>query len=183
MITFKVLLLSHLLGDFPLQTNRIFRMKLSGHKGLALHVVIHLLVAVILIQYAWHYAAALLFLGVSHYLTDWIKVRLQSVDSPQFKGFVIDQIVHLLIIGLIAWRIPDLPSVLPVRFLLPAIMITAVPALLMMGWVWANDMCLAQKMTDCKPVIWACRRLLPISQRVGWVVAGFVLILLVLPVT
>ncbi|KAA3653861.1 MAG: DUF3307 domain-containing protein [Chloroflexi bacterium] len=181
MITFKILLLSHLLGDFPLQTNRIFRMKLSGHKGLALHVAIHLIVAIILIQHAWHYAAVILFLGVSHYITDWIKVRLQPIESPQFKGFVIDQIVHLLVIGLIAWWTPDLPSVLPVRFLLPAIVITAVPALLMTGWVWANDMCQAKKMTHCKYVRWACRRLLPISQQVGWIVACFVLVLLVFP--
>jgi len=86
------------------------------------------------------------------------------------------------VIGLIAWWIPDLPSVLPVRFLLPAIVITAVPALLMTGWVWANDMCQAQKMEHCKSVKWACQRLLPMSQRVGWVVACFVLMLLVLPV-
>lgn len=182
MITFKILLLTHLLADFPLQTNRIFRMKLSGHKGLALHVAIHLLVASILIQQVWQYVGLLLFLGVSHYLTDWMKVRLQPVDTPQFKGFMIDQMVHLCILGLMSWWEPALLSALPVQFLVPAIVITAVPAFLTTGWVWSNDMCQAEKMTNNKLVGWACRRLLLISQRVGWVVAGIVLVMLFVPI-
>jgi hypothetical protein len=182
MLTFKILLLAHLLGDFPLQTNRVFRMKLSSHRGLAIHVGIHLIVAYILVQDSWQYVGMLLFLGVTHYLTDWTKVKLQPVGSPQFKGYLVDQLVHFIIIGLIAWWNPTLPSVLPESFLIPAILITAVPALLMTGWVWANDMCQAKKMTDSKMVGWACQRLLPITQQVGWVVAGFVLILLIVPV-
>ena len=182
MITFKILLLSHLLGDFPLQTNRIFRMKLKGHKGLAIHVGIHLIVAFILIQQAWQYGWMFLFLGVTHYLTDWTKVKLQPVGSPQFKGYLVDQVVHLLIISVIAWWLPDLSSTLPEAWLVPAILLTAVPAFLMTWWVWANDRCQAKKKTNSKHVSWACQRLLPITQRVGLVVAGLVLILLIVPV-
>ena len=181
MITFQILLLSHLLGDFPLQTNRIFLMKLSGYKGLALHVAIHILVAVVLIQQAAQYAAVLAFLGVTHYLIDWLKIRLQPAGSPQFKGFVIDQIMHLLVVGLIAMWVPNLPSVLSEQFLPVAILITAVPAFLMFGWVWANDMCQARKMTCCRQVTWACRNLLSLSQHVGWIVAGYVLVMVLLP--
>lgn len=178
MITFKILLLSHLLGDFPLQTNRIVHMKLTGHKGLLLHVAIHLFVSAVLIQHVWQYGGLLLFLGVTHYLIDWTKIRLQPADSPQLKGFVIDQIIHLLTLGLIAQWVSELHSILPVPFLTLAITITAVPAILMAVWVWANDMRQAQNMVNCKLVVWACQRLLPISQCVGWIGVGFVLMML-----
>jgi hypothetical protein len=38
MTTFLALWLAHLLADFPLQTNRVFRLKIASNAGLALHV-------------------------------------------------------------------------------------------------------------------------------------------------
>ena len=175
MSTFEVLLLAHLLGDFPFQTNRIFRMKLAGTRGLTLHVAIHLLVAMIIIFNFGRFWLLLLLLGVTHFVTDWIKVRLQRPDDPQLAGFVVDQIVHVLIIwGLALWQ-PTLPSIFPDAMLIPAILVALIPAVMMLGWVWANDLCQAKKKLDSKTVVWACSRLLPISQWVGWAVVCLVI--------
>jgi len=174
MSTFKILLLAHLLGDFPLQTNRIFRMKLAGTRGLVLHVAIHLFVAIIIIPTFWQFWLLLVLLGLTHFLTDWLKLRLQGPDKPQLFGFVIDQIVHISVIIVLSLWQPALPSIFSDALLVPAIVVAMIPAVMMLVWVWANDLCQLNKRIDSKSVIWACSRLLPMSQWVGWVVVGLV---------
>ncbi|MCP5100512.1 MAG: DUF3307 domain-containing protein [Chloroflexi bacterium] len=174
MKTFAVLLLVHLIADFPLQTNRIFRMKLAGIRGLSLHVFIHLLVALFLIPTPWQYGSVLMVLVITHFVTDWTKVQLQRFDKPLLPGFILDQIVHILVIIMIAvWR-PNVPSILPMWLIGPVIVFAFVPAFLMMGWVWANDRCQRNQQLGRKGVQWACRALLPMSQKVGWVVTAVV---------
>jgi hypothetical protein len=175
MKTLAVLLLAHLIADFPLQTNRVFRMKLAGIRGLYVHTFIHLLTAAFLIRNPWHYWQILLILVVTHFATDWTKIQLQRLDKPFLPGFVIDQIVHILIIILIANWQPNLPSILPMEVIWPIILFVSAPALLMLGWVWANDRCQQHQRPYQRGVQWACRVLLPLSQQVGWVVTAVVI--------
>src|SRR5690606_27510716 len=74
MTTFLALWLAHLLADFPLQTNRVFRLKIASNAGLALHVAIHLLMTVLLVQQPARHLSLLLVLGVVHFLIDWTKL-------------------------------------------------------------------------------------------------------------
>lgn len=66
MSTFFILLLAHLLADFPLQTNRIFRLKVTSNAGLALHVLIHVAMAALLLRQPAQHLNLLLALGVAH---------------------------------------------------------------------------------------------------------------------
>ncbi len=174
MTIFTTLLLAHLLGDFPLQTNRIFRMKLQGPKGLALHAAIHVLVTALLIQNFWQVWPALLMLGSLHYLTDWAKLRYAN-DPPLTPGFILDQVIHLITLLVIAVLTPRIMPLFPLEFLLPAIVLAVIPALLTFAYVWATDQCRANVSSPLLPnttIQWACKQLLPISQTTGWVVMG-----------
>lgn len=173
MSTFLVLLLAHLLADFPLQTNRVFRLKISSNGGLAIHVFIHLLMIVLLLQQPGQHLDLLLGLGMAHFTTDWIKVRFPS--EPQWPGFILDQLAHLAAILFFAWWRPDVTAVLPLWLMLPLILFVLLPALLMLLWVWANDAQQQNRYSESRSVHWASNRLLTISQRTGWLAVFVVL--------
>ena len=167
MSTFFVLLLAHLLADFPLQTNRIFRLKVTSTAGLLLHVLLHVLMATILLQTPAQHLNLLLALGIAHFLTDWIKVRFPT--EPQWPGFLLDQLAHLVAIVALAWWQPGVTAVLPLWLMLPLILFVLLPAGLMLLWVWANDAQQHQRFQNSRSVHWASSRLLTISQRTGWI--------------
>lgn len=167
MSTFFILLLAHLLADFPLQTNRIFRLKVTSTAGLALHVLIHMMMVAMLLQAPAQHLNLLLALGVAHFLTDWIKVRFPV--EPQWPGFLLDQLAHLAAIVALAWRWPGVTAVLPLWLMLPLILFVLLPALLMLLWVWANDAQQQNRFQNSRSVHWASSRLLTISQRTGWI--------------
>ena len=174
MSTFLALLLAHLLADFPLQTNRIFRLKISGNRGLFVHVLIHIMMAAILLQHPDQYWDLLLALGLAHFVTDWVKVRFPG--NPQWPGFVLDQLAHLVAIFLLSlWR-PGVMAVLPLWIMIPLIFLVLWPALLMLVWVWANDVQQQTRYQESRSVHWASSRLLTISQRTGWVAVLLVMV-------
>lgn len=174
MTTFLALLLAHLLADFPLQTNRIFRLKIKGNLGLVLHVMIHIIMAALLLRQPDQYLDLLFVLGLAHFMTDWIKIRFSG--NPQWPGFVLDQLAHLAAIVLIAWLWPGATVVLPLWIMLPLISLVLLPALLMLLWVWANDAQQQTRFQESASVHWASKRLLTISQRTGWVAVFLVVI-------
>ena len=174
MTTFLALLLAHLLADFPLQTNRIFRLKVAGSLGIALHVLIHMMMAAVLIQQPGQHLDLLLVLGAAHFVTDWIKVRFPG--DPQWPGFILDQLAHLAAIALLSYWQPRVTAVLPLWLMLPLILLVLLPAALMLLWVWANDAQEQTRFQQSQPVHWASDRLLTISQRTGWVAVVLVFI-------
>ena len=165
MNTFIILALAHLIADFPLQTNRVFKLKNEGHLGLLIHVIIHLLVASLLISQPWRYWSALAFLGVAHYLTDWAKLRLP--DSNQPASFLVDQLIHFITIGIIALWLPTLPAVLPMWLMVIGLVLAFIPGIMTFLWVLAINLDCESELAKCGPVVWTCRQLLPISQRMG----------------
>jgi len=169
---FATLLLAHLISDFPLQTDRIFRMKMQGSKGLALHAAIHVLVTALLIKNFWQVWPVLLLLGLLHYLTDWAKLRYaQNSLTP---GFMVDQVIHVLTLVVITALAPQIIPVFPLWFLVPAIALACIPAILTFVYVWATDQCRANsspsQLTQNGTMHWACTRLLPLSQKTGWLI-------------
>lgn len=172
MTIFATLLLAHLISDFPLQTNRIFRMKMQGSKGLALHAAIHVLVTALLIQNYWQVWPVLLLLGILHYITDWAKLRYAR--NPLTTGFIIDQAIHVITLVFIATLAPQIIPVFPLWFLKPAIVLACIPALLTFVYVWATDRCRASGslnyVSQKGTMQWACTQLLPLSQKTGWLI-------------
>jgi hypothetical protein len=168
MTALATLLLAHLIADFPLQTNSIFKMKVAGTRGLTIHVAIHVLTTALLIHHPWQYWPILLLLGVIHYFIDWAKLRLSG--ERKAPGFVIDQIVHVITLVVVARWLGDITAVLPLWFLLLALILAFIPAILTFLWVWASDLRREGSLPQSKRVHWASQQLLPISQRMGWAI-------------
>ena len=102
MFIFLRLLLAHFLGDFPLQFNVIFKMKLSGFKGIIPHALI-LFVCYTLLSWpflnqplVWGFIT---FLALSHLAQDSFKLNLDPRYS--FWSYVGDQLLHTATIALV----------------------------------------------------------------------------------
>ena len=171
MTVFATLMLAHLLADFPLQTNQIFKWKVASSWGVALHVAIHVVVTAVFITDLAQYWPVLAFLAVTHFLTDWLKLRVPT--RYQTPGFVLDQLAHWLTLGVIAFAVPNLPVLLPDWVLYPAVVLAFIPALLMGLWIFANDLRGIEK-ENCTSIEWACQHLLLASQKVGFWLVLFV---------
>ncbi len=137
MEAFYTLLLAHLIGDFPLQTPWVYRWKVRAVWGLFLHAALHVLMGVLLVQGGGQYWRLWLILGILHFTVDWYKLRLTF--RPAWKGFLLDQGVHLGILALLAQLQPDLHSLLPLSQLRPLLAYALLPVALMFGWVYASD--------------------------------------------
>ncbi len=168
MITITTLLLAHLVADFPLQTNSIVKMKSRGNKGLGLHVFVHIVVLILLIKDPLRYWPTLLFLAIAHFITDWAKVRVHT--KVQTPGFLFDQFIHIITLAFLATMMPDMTSTLPSWFLLPAIALALIPALLTLFWVIANDISRQKGYAASSKLCWASNHLHPISRNMSLVV-------------
>jgi hypothetical protein len=114
---FVILLLAHLLGDFPLQFRWIRQQKKHWPARL-IHSAVHAVLAYVLIA-NWNLWLVAAITGVSHYLIDW---GLFSEKSKIFRGQIVDQALHLIVIGGVTAYATAQSASLPVWFALqPAI--------------------------------------------------------------
>lgn len=134
---FLALLLAHLIGDFPLQTPWVFAWKKRGIGGLFIHILLHVGVAFVLVQDGGRFWRLWLILGTAHFVVDWFKLHLAF--RPAWVGFLLDQVVHVTILGFLAWGQPNLQSVLPLTWLYWLLAYALVPFGLMLIWVYASD--------------------------------------------
>ena len=99
---FGALLLAHLLGDFPCQPYPLIRWKIASLRGLAVHIAIQVALTLpVLIWFvpAWGWWA--LILVSSHFLIDWLKVRLTRAGWVELAAFFLDQAAHLAVLWVI----------------------------------------------------------------------------------
>jgi hypothetical protein len=161
---FFTLILAHLIADFPLQTNGIFALKLKSKKGIALHVFIHLIVTGFLIKEPFTHLPLFIILGVTHFLVDWLKLRFPT--NRQAAGFLLDQVLHLIVLVFLSAISTTVQSALPDGLLFGALIYAFFPPIIMFLWLLAIDLGqVTKKSVRC--VSWGQRRLLPISQLVG----------------
>lgn len=100
---FIPLILAHLLGDFILQPNSWVadkEKKKGGSIYLYIHVLLHTALALIFLWDINLWWIAVL-IGVTHFLIDWSKLQFQTAKTKR-TWFFIDQIAHILVIGLIS---------------------------------------------------------------------------------
>lgn len=97
---FQLLLLAHVIGDFTLQTDSIFRLKQKSAWGVPLHVLICSLVNVALFYPLLDRLAiwlVILFIALVHFTLDRTKLFLALFHARDGLGyFFIDQALHLL---------------------------------------------------------------------------------------
>ncbi|PIB34856.1 hypothetical protein BFP72_05275 [Reichenbachiella sp. 5M10] len=99
------LLIAHTLGDFVLQPDEwVVDKRLKKHRSrfLYLHVLVHVLTLLVLLQFDWNYVPLMVVIAVSHFFIDLVKLHLDSVVNTRLL-FVIDQVAHLLIIGALVY--------------------------------------------------------------------------------
>ncbi|MCE7979923.1 MAG: DUF3307 domain-containing protein [Caldilinea sp. CFX5] len=158
------LLLSHLIGDFPLQTNQIYRLKNRSWLGIVLHAIVHVVVTALLIQQPLSVWPMLLCLGLLHFLVDLTKLRLPI--RRQWLGFLIDQAAHLITLWLLAQLWSTAVALLPLAVMLPMIVYGLFLATVVFLWVLANELSTSQ-WGERPYVQWAHAHLLRLSQYAG----------------
>ena len=103
MAVFWMLVLAHLMGDYPLQTDWLVSVKRTWW-GLSLHVGIHLLILLVLagrgLPILWPY---LVVLAAIHYAIDFFKNWLSRTRPQWVNGpYIFDQFLHLLSLVIVA---------------------------------------------------------------------------------
>ena len=113
------LLLAHFITDFPLQSKHILNLRDDGDlkkslKGTCLHAGMHFLVSILSVIYFWSWKMILVVVVISlaHGIIDFAKSRIiYKCPSGRYNIgiFLLDQILHLLVIGLALYGINRTP--------------------------------------------------------------------------
>lgn len=108
---FWLLVLAHFIGDFALQTDKIYFYKKAYPWGVAFHIGVYTAVTALLVMPFAHLARtwiALALLAVIHALLDNGKLVLSSRhQSDNLRYFLADQALHLGSIALLCWLLFD----------------------------------------------------------------------------
>lgn len=107
MILALKLILAHFIGDFVLQPAHWVEGKLQNKwrsKYLYWHILVHLLALLLILQFQHIGAVAIII--VSHFLIDLGKLSLTNPKNYRWL-FVVDQVLHILVIGaMVYWISP-----------------------------------------------------------------------------
>jgi len=114
MIIFYQLLLAHLIADFPLQFNEIFKLKVKSKWGMLLHsAMIGIIAVVFLLPYIfsiWMWTGIIILIGF-HFIIDYTRVIFTRKTNLDNLGmFLLDQFLHLMVICLITLILILIPA-------------------------------------------------------------------------
>ena len=105
MFLFLKLVLGHLIADFILQFEELYRLKVKSRLGHGFHAGMHFICYVLLSvpylgsPFIWIFISAV---SIIHYLQDLLKYRLQEENPKQiFWCFTVDQVFHFIFLTLI----------------------------------------------------------------------------------
>lgn len=102
MFLFLKLVLAHLVADFILQFDELFKLKLRSLTGHVLHALCHVILSLL---FAWPYLGDptlwlfIWIIGAIHLFQDLLKYRLMANKRLYFRLFVGDQILHLILLA------------------------------------------------------------------------------------
>jgi len=114
MFFFLRLLLGHFIGDFPLQTNKIYGLK---HRGLWGGIPHALLIVASFLALSWPYLHLpkvwifIILLGLIHLLQDSVKVSYTGFTKYSFWFYLLDQCFHIVLIAMLFFT--DLKNLAP----------------------------------------------------------------------
>ncbi len=121
MFLFIRLYLAHLIADYPLQTDKIYQLKVRSNFGLLIHAGIAALMTLVFMwPFLNHYETWLfaIMIWISHAIQDKIKLlhSAKHQRSNNVYGYCLDQIFHLLFVAIVFltplknWISPKSPS-------------------------------------------------------------------------
>lgn len=109
-----LLLSAHFIADFMLQSTDMANMKLHNHKLFLKHCFIYsVAITAVVVFYGSILQIILfaLFISLSHLIIDAIRIREQKrhiyIEKREFRNFLIDQTVHLIILVIAAFLMPE----------------------------------------------------------------------------
>lgn len=142
MIIFYQLLLAHLIADFPLQFNELFKLKVKSKWGILLHGAIVGVVAILfLLPYVfciWMWVAIIILI-VSHFLIDYGRVILaRKANLDNLWMFLLDQFCHIGVVWLISLIISISAPSLEIPELVKSMMSDKVIILTISGFIAAG---------------------------------------------
>ncbi len=170
---FLALIVGHLLADFPLQTDFIYKLKIRGWYGIIPHALVHIGVLALVLAQPDHYWPLLFTVFSAHFFIDWVKLRLR-VPVESF-GFLADQLFHVASLLVITMLFPHVQVILPVGVLSVVLGYALIPALLMLASIASRD---ARALTATGPyeMGWS-HRFLELSHVLGWPLVVAVLLI------
>ena len=111
MFLFYRLLLAHIIADFPMQTNQIFKVKTNTEWGVLIHTLIVLIFSVL---FTFPYLESpkviiiLLVIFLSHTVIDKLKMEYSKKTKNQsIRILLLDQFLHIAIIALLAFNFTE----------------------------------------------------------------------------
>jgi len=115
---FAYLVLAHLLGDFVLQPSKLVQWKMKSVWGVFTHVMVHFSLLCILLApfiYTGGYKLifVILFISTTHFIIDQSKISYDLRHDKKVKPFIIDQLLHLLMLILGFSFVSNYTAVLP----------------------------------------------------------------------
>ena len=111
MVSLKLLLIAHLIGDFFLQPVKLVEQKKNSIKGLIIHTIIYtLMITLVLLLFGniWEITFWTFLIFISHFAIDCVRIKINKNNknnSIRFYSFVIDQLIHVLILVINAFVI------------------------------------------------------------------------------
>ena len=111
MFLFYRLLLAHILADFPMQTNQIFKVKTNTEWGVLIHTLIVLIFSIF---FAFPYLEdpkviiIILIIFLSHTMIDKLKLKYSKKTKNQgIRILLLDQALHIAIIAVLAFNFTE----------------------------------------------------------------------------
>lgn len=134
-----LLLLTHVIGDYALQTDSIYKLKTTGgFIGLAVHVAIHIVITGFLLQFGFlRNWLLLLLLFVLHFAVDLAKLQMNT--RYQFAAYLLDQVFHVFCLLFLFWLFPQTETRVPNEYIFYLLLYSLVPFLTMTMWVWYSE--------------------------------------------
>ena len=111
MFLFYRLLLAHIIADFPLQTNQIFKIKTNTEWGVLIHTLIVLIFSIL---FALPYLEdikviiVIVVIFLSHTVIDKLKMEYSKKTKNQsIRILLLDQVLHIAIIAILTFNFTE----------------------------------------------------------------------------
>ncbi len=111
MFLFYRLLLAHIIADFPMQTNQIFKVKANTEWGVLIHTLIVLIFSIF---FAFPYLEdpkviiVLLVIFLSHTVIDKLKMEYtKKTKNQSIRILLLDQALHIAIIAILTFNFTE----------------------------------------------------------------------------
>jgi hypothetical protein len=114
LILFIKLILAHLIGDFLFHPEKWVKHK-NKHKHISkylyLHILVHMVALILVFLFDTTYWLGFTVIILSHYIIDVLKLHLRTKKNNRWL-FALDQLAHLIVIGLVVTIYEPYSSVL-----------------------------------------------------------------------